>query len=282
MHRRAQFSAEDMLSTVIVWIIALVFFAPVLWLFLAAFKARKVLLTMPPSWLFHPTLGPLRYMVTKDGGAFWHYFANSVVISSVAVVLAIFVSYLAAYAISRFKVPATDFFMFLILSIRMVPGAAVVVPLFMMYRKLGWTDSYGGMIGFYAMFSIPFSLWILKGFLDGVSARYDEAALLDGASRSEIMFRLILPQVRPGLVAAAIFNTIFVWNEFLFDFILGGQSTATMPVALAQGLYTSQGTDWEYIAALSLVYTLPLIVAVYLGQKYLLIGMTFGTVRGEI
>lgn len=269
-------------GTIVVWGFGIVFFAPVLWLFLAAFKSRKDLLSIPPRWLFHPTLDAVRYMVTKDGGAFWHYFLNSIVISVSAVVIAVFVAYLAAYSFSRYKVAGTDFMMFLMLSIRMVPAAAVVVPLFMMYRGLGWSDTYAGMIAFYAMFSIPFSLWILKGFLDGVSKRYDEAAYLDGASRLHIMFRIVFPQVKSGLVAALIFNMIFVWNEFLFNFILGGQKTSTMPVALAQGLYTSQGTDWEYVAALSLVYTVPLIIAVFFVQKYLLIGMTFGTVRGEI
>lgn len=273
---------SNLVGTLVVWFFGIIFFLPVLWLFLAAFKSRKSLLSIPPHWLFHPTLNAVRYMLTKNGGEFWHYFMNSAIISLSAVTIAVFVAYLAAYSFSRYRIAGTDFMMFLMLSIRMVPAAAVVVPLFMMYRGLGWSDTYGGMIAFYAMFSIPFSLWILKGFLDGVSQRYDEAAYLDGASRLHIMFRIILPQVKSGIVAALIFNMIFVWNEFLFDFILGGQATSTMPVALAQGLYTSQGTDWEYVAALSLVYTAPLIVAVFFVQKYLLIGMTFGTVRGEI
>jgi hypothetical protein len=122
--------------------------------------------------------------------------------------------------------------MFMLLSIRMVPAVAVVIPVSLMYSALQWKDTYFGMIMIYAMFSIPFSVWILKGFVDGVSQRYDETALINGGSRWHVIFRVILPQVAPGLVAAFIFNLIFVWNEFLFSLILGGRDTTTIPVSL--------------------------------------------------
>ena len=170
----------------------------------------------------------------------------------------------------------------LLLSVRMVPAAAVVVPVSMMYSAFGWSRTVHGMLLFYAMFCIPFSLWILKGFLDGVSIRYDETALVNGGSRLHVIFRVVLPQVKPGLVAAAIFNLIFVWNEFLFNYILGGQGSTMIPVLLATGVAEGGSTDLSFIASLSLVYMLPPIVAIYLFQKYLLVGMTFGTVRGEV
>ncbi len=172
--------------------------------------------------------------------------------------------------------------MFLLLSTRMVPASAVVIPIFLLYNVLGWSKTVHGMILFYAMFSIPFSLWILKGFLDGVSMRYDETALINGGSRLHTMFRVVLPQVKPGLVAAFIFNILFVWNEFLFNYILGGQGSTMIPVLLATGVKQGGMTDWSFIAATSLIYMLPPIIAIYIFQKYLLVGMTFGTVRGEV
>ena len=172
--------------------------------------------------------------------------------------------------------------MFLLLSVRMVPASAVVVPIFLMYTAFGWANTLHGMILFYAMFCIPFSLWILKGFLDGVSLRYDETALVNGGSRLHVIFRVVLPQVKPGLVAAAIFNLIFVWNEFLFNYILGGKGTTMIPVLLATGVNQGGSVDWTFIASLSFIYMLPPIVAIFLFQKYLLVGMTFGTVRGEV
>lgn len=264
----------------LLWLIALVFFLPVLWVFLAAFKQTGDLITWPPKWFFSPTVDNIRKATEKEN--FWQYLRTSFVLSIGSVLVAIVVSFLAAYSFSRFKPAGSNFVMFLLLSVRMVPAAAVVVAISMMYNAFGWSRTFHGMILFYAMFSIPFSLWILKGFLDGVSLRYDETALVNGGSRLHIIFRVVLPQVKPGLVAAFIFNFIFVWNEFLFNYILGGKGSTMMPVLLATGVFQGGSIDWTFIASLSLIYMLPPIVVIYLFQKYLLVGMTFGTVRGEV
>ncbi len=157
-----------------------------------------------------------------------------------------------------------------------------MVPIFLMYTALGWKDTFWGVMLFYAMFSIPFSVWILKGFIDGISQRYDETGLVNGGSRLHVMFRVVLPQVRPGLIAAFIFNLIFVWNEFLFNFIIGGKRTTMIPVSLVTGSLAQGGVDWTFVATLAAVYLVPPVVAIYFFQKYLLVGMTFGTVRGEV
>ena len=204
------------------------------------------------------------------------------VLSVAAVLIAVAVSFLAAFSFSRFKPPGTNFLMFLLLSIRMLPGSAAILPVYLMYVGFGWKDTYAGMILFYAMFSIPFSVWILKGFIDGVSPRFDETGIVNGASWLRIITRTILPQVMPGVIAASIFNFIFVWNEFLFNYIIGGISTSNIPVALASGLYSNGGVDWTFISALTSVYIVPPILVVYFFQRYLLVGMTFGTVRGEV
>jgi multiple sugar transport system permease protein len=151
-----------------------------------------------------------------------------------------------------------------------------------MYVAFGWKDTWFGMILFYAMFSIPFSVWILKGFVDGVSPRFDETGLINGGSRLHVLFRVVLPQVTPGLIAAFIFNLVFVWNEFLFNYIIGGRQTTMVPVALSTWMYSAGGVDWTFVAALTTVYMIPPIAVIYFFQKYLLVGMTFGTVRGEV
>lgn len=265
---------------ILLWLVAIIFFLPVLWIVLSAFKVPADILAWPPKFFFTPTLDNFRDLFSRD--IFLTAFFNSVVISLVSIVIAIAVSYLASYAFSRLKPALTSFMMFMLLSIRMVPGAATVVPVFMMYTSLGWKSTYFGIIMFYAMFSIPFSVWIIKGFLDGVSEKFDETALVCGAGRMNTMFKVILPQVKAGLVAAFIFNIIFVWNEFLFGFILGGNNVQTMPVALATETYTEFGFDWPYVASMSVVNLVPLLILLYFFQKYLLVGMTFGTVRNEI
>ncbi len=263
------------------WLVSIVFFLPVVWIFLGAFKTKDELLTIPPKWIFKPTLANMTDLVSRHD--FLSSLTNSFLISVSAVILAIIVSFLAAYSFSRYEPRGTDLMMFLLLSIRMVPAAAVIVPVFLMYVAFGWKDSRFGMILFYAMFSIPFSVWILKGFVDSVSTRFDETALVNGGSRLHVIFRVVLPQVTPGLIAAFVFNLIFVWNEFLFNFLIGGKNTTMIPVVLATGMYSpGGGVDWTFVAALTSVYILPPIIAIYFFQRYLLVGMTFGTVRGEV
>lgn len=265
---------------VVLWVVSLVFFLPIFWIILAAFKTKDDLLAVPVKWAFKPTLANFVNLVHRHD--FFPSLWNSFLISASAVVVAIVVAFLAAYCFSRFKPRSTDFLMFLLLSIRMVPAAASVVPIFLMYTALGWKDTFWGVMLFYAMFSIPFSVWILKGFIDGISPRYDETGLVNGGSRLHVMFRVVLPQVRPGLIAAFIFNLIFVWNEFLFNFIIGGKKTTMIPVSLVTGSLSQGGVDWTFVAALASVYLVPPVIAIYFFQKYLLVGMTFGTVRGEV
>ncbi len=262
------------------WAISLLFFAPIAWIVLASFKTRSDILAVPPKLFFTPTLE--NYVDLFQRQSLFLQLGNSVLLSLGAVVIAVFVSFLAAFCFSRFRPKGTDFLMFLLLSIRMLPGPAVILPVFLMYVAFGWKDSHLWLMLFYAMFSIPFSVWILKGFLDGVSTRFDETGIVNGGSWFHIIFKVVLPQVRPGLIAAFIFNLIFVWNEFLFNFIIGGVTTQNIPYALAVGTYADGGVAWTFISAMTSVYIILPITFIYIFQKYLLVGMTFGTVRGEV
>lgn len=264
----------------LLWLVALLFFAPVFWIMLSSFKTASQILAVPPVLFFRPTLA--NYASLFAQGDFRHHLFNSVVLSIAGVVIAVAVSFLAAFSFSRFKPAATSFLMFLLLSIRMLPGSAAILPVYLMYVAFGWKDSYIAMALFYAMFSIPFSVWILKGFIDSVSPRFDETGLVNGASWWGIITRLVLPQAFPGVIAAVIFNLIFVWNEFLFNYIIGGINTNNVPVMLATGLSNGGGIDWTFISSLTTIYILPPILMIYLFQRFLLVGMTFGTVRGEV
>lgn len=273
-------AAKRRIYYTLLWLVAILFFLPVFWIVLAALKTPSDILAVPPKLFFAPTLSNITAMLAESNTI--PYFINSLVLSIVSVLIALVVSFLAAYAFSRYRFRATNFLMFLLLSTRMVPAAASVVPIFQMYNAFQWRNTVGVLM-LYTMFSIPFSLWILKGFIDGVSPRYDETGFVNGASRMHVMFRVVLPQVRPGLIAAFIFNLIFVWNEFLFNFVLGGQGTQMIPYALAVGLVNAGGSvDWAFVASMSTAYVLLPVIMIFLFQKYLLVGMTFGTVRGEV
>jgi multiple sugar transport system permease protein len=267
-------------ATLGAWGISLLFFLPVAWIISTAFKPKESIVVSPPVFFFKPTFNNITEALSF--GYSLDYFTHSIVYSFGSVTIAILVSYLAAYSFSRYKPAGTDFLMFLLLSTRFVPAAAFVVPYFQLFNLLKLKDSYIGLIAFYTMFSIPFSVWILKGFLDGISQRYDETGLVYGASRWHIMFKVILPQVKPGLVASFVFNILFVWNEFLFNFQLGGAKTFGIPVGLFTGSTKGGAIDWAYVASIGTLYVLPLVVVIYAFQKYLLVGLTFGTVRGEV
>ena len=173
--------------------------------------------------------------------------------------------------------------MFLLLSIRMVPAAAVVVPVFLMYTALGWKDTFWGVILFYAMFSIPFSVWILKGFIDGVSPRYDETGLVNGGSRLHVMFRVVLPQVRPGPDRRLHLQPHLRVERVPVQLHHRRQEHDHDPGEPGHRIAGAGrgGLDVRGLADAS-IYLLPPIVAIYFFQKYLLVGMTFGTVRGEV
>ena len=273
-------SLKRTLYYAVLWGVSLLFVAPVAWIVLASFKSRADVLAVPPKLFFTPTLANYTDLIGRQ--SLLLQVANSVFLSLAAVCIAVVVSFLAAFCFSRFRPRGTDFLMFLLLSIRMLPGPAVILPVYLMYAAFGWKDSHLWLVLFYAMFSIPFSVWILKGFLDGVSLRFDETGLVNGGSWFHIIFKVVMPQVKPGLIAAFIFNMIFVWNEFLFNFIIGGVSTQNIPYALSVGIYADGGINWTFIATMTTVYVTPPILFIYFFQKYLLVGMTFGTVRGEV
>ena len=265
----------------LLWCVSLIFFTPVAWIIMSSFKSREEILATPPTVIFTPTLNNYIELFTQNQN-FFKQLGNSIAMSLSAVVIAVLVSFLAAFCFSRFKPKGTNFLMFILLSIRMLPGPAVILPVFLMFANFGWKDQHIPLVLFYAMFSVPFSVWILKGFLDGVSVRFDETGLANGGSWLHVIFQVVLPQVKPGLIAAFIFNLIFVWNEFLFNFVIGGVQTQNIPYALAVGTYSDGGLNWTFIAALTSIYILPPVAFIFLFQKYLLAGMTFGTVRGEV
>ena len=177
----------------LLWIVSLLFFAPVGWIVLSSFKTRDEILAVPPKLIFWPTLDNFVELLHRQGLLLQIF--NSVFLSVAAVCIAVVVSFLAAFCFSRFKPKGTDFLMFLLLSIRMLPGPAVILPVYLMYAGFGWKDNHFWLVMCYAMFSIPFSVWILKGFLDGVSQRFDETGLVNGGSWLHVIFRVVMPQV---------------------------------------------------------------------------------------
>jgi multiple sugar transport system permease protein len=205
-------------------------------------------------------------------------FTNSIIIAFGSTFLAVFLGTLAAYGFSRFKVPLKDDLLFFILSTRMMPPIAVAIPIYLMYREIGLSDTKLGMILLYTAVNVSLAVWLLKGFIDEIPREYEEAAMIDGYSRLQAFWKVVLPQAATGIAATAIFCLIFAWNEYAFAVLLTSGTAQTMPPFIPF-IIGEGGQDWPAVAAATTLFVIPIFVFTILLRKQLLRGITFGAVR---
>jgi multiple sugar transport system permease protein len=268
-------------------IVSLLWFSPVLWIVLTAFKTHTDALAVPPVWFFTPTLENFVAVFSRsysvgaeaiDTG-FARFFFNSIFISGVSVLIAIVLGTSAAYGFSRFPLRGNDTYLFIILTTRMMPAIVVIIPIFLMFQVTGLAGSYLGIILLYTAFNLPFTVWMMKSFFDELSPDVEDAARMDGSSETRLFFKICLPQVLAGIAATAVFGLILTWNEFLFALLLTGVETRTIPVAMAQTIGGDIGVRWGLLAAIETLFLIPVIVVVFVLQNHLLRGVTFGTIK---
>lgn len=250
---------------------------PYLWIVLASFKARPDLLTQPPRWIFPPTLENYRQILVEKG--FSIYLTNSLTIGVASTVIAVTVGTLAAYAFSRFRVPAGNHVFFYVLAMRLGPPVAYALPMYLVFFKLGLINLQAGVILAHATFNMVLVIWMMKSFFDEVPREVEEAAYLDGCSHLRVFLSVSLPLSYPGLVTVAIFVLIFSWNELLFSMILSAGQMRTMTVMIPS-LVLHTGTLWGEVAAASVIQSIPVLIFTFLIQKRLIRGLTFGAVKG--
>ena len=273
--------------TVITSIVGFIYFSPVFWIILTAFKTRKDALAVPPKLFFTPTMDNFQsvfYRASITTGSsqatdMGLYFFNSIFIAFTSVGLAILIGTLAAYAFSRFPLRGNDTYLFIILTTRMMPPIVVIIPIFLMFRLSGLAGSYWGIIFLYTAFNIPFSVWLIKSFFDELNPEIEDAARMDGASEKRVFFGFCIPQILAGLSATFVFGLILTWNEFLFALLLTGVETRTVPVAMARTLGGEVGVDYGLLAAIVTLFLIPIFFVTFLLQNQLLRGVTFGTVK---
>lgn len=203
---------------------------------------------------------------------------NSVIIAFGATIASVLLGLFAAYAFSRFDVPGKDDLLFFILSGRMLPAVVVTIPIFLMYRQLGLHDTHAGMILIYTVFNLSLTVWLLKGFIDEIPREYEEAAMVDGYTRFQAFYKIVVPQSATGIAATTVFSLIFVWNEYAFALMLTSQNARTAPPAIATMLGRG-GIEWSAIAAGTLVFLIPVLIIIFALRKHLLRGVTFGAIR---
>jgi len=234
---------------------------------------------------FRPTLENFAGIFERAGA--WHGLLNSAIVAPISTVASVFLGAFAAYGFSRFRVAGSKDWQFFILSTRMLPALAVSVPISWMYAKLDHlagtailTDTTFGLILLYTCFNLSFSTWMMKAFMDEVPIAYEEAALLDGYSRVQVLFKIVLPQVMAGLLATAVFCLIAAWNEFAFALILTKKHANTMPVFLDAIAGDTSKVPIGRLAAGAVLFMTPIVLFGLLMRKHLLRGVTFGAVKG--
>jgi multiple sugar transport system permease protein len=293
----------------LVLLYALVSMVPLLWIGLTSIKSPPDSISYPPKLAFEPSLEGFcnlfttrsrqtpeylatlpppagtceriargNNMVVAGPSNFAPRFWNSIVVGFGSTFCAVVLGTLAAYGFSRFRVPLKDDLLFFILSTRMMPPIAVAIPIYLMYRELGLSDTRLGMILLYTAVNVSLAVWLLKGFIDEIPREYEDAAMIDGYTRLQAFFKVVLPQAITGIAATAIFCLIFAWNEYAFAVLLtsGQAQTAPpfIPIIIGEG-----GQDWPAVAAGTTLFLVPIVAFTVLLRKQLLRGITFGAVR---
>lgn len=258
---------------------ALVFFlGPFFWIVTTSLKGNEDFFSFPPVWVPHdPSLAHYVGLFTRSSGL--RYFVNSLAISTLSMIAALVVSLPTAYSIARFRFGGGILSVFL-LVLRMLPAIALVIPLYILYKLLGLTNTYLGLVIVYTVLYIPFAVWLLVGFLRDFPVEIEEAAMIDGCSRLRALIAVVVPIIAPGLAVVALFSFIATWNEFLFAVVLTGIETKTMMVLVTS--FTSGGTDMFYGEASASVVlgVLPAFAVAFLLQRYLVKGLALGGTKG--
>jgi len=245
---------------------------------LGLFACRLLPESLGPPQTWYEEIVRDRNMVIAGPSKFGERFMNSVIVGFGSTFLTIFLGTLAAYAFSRFRVPLKDDLLFFILSTRMMPPIAVAIPIFLMYRTVGLSDTHLGLILLYTAVNLSLAVWLLKGFIDEIPREYEEAAMIDGYTRFQAFRKVVLPQAMTGIAATAIFCLIFSWNEYAFALLLTSGTAQTAPPFIPT-IIGEGGQDWPAIAAGATLFLLPVLVFTVLLRRHLLRGITFGAVR---
>lgn len=268
--------------TVRIWagvIICLLFMLPLVWMLLTSFKYQRDIFTTPPTFFFTPTLDQYIEAITRGGLS--TKMLNTLIVASGAGILSLFVGSLAGYALSRLKIRGATTIGVLILASRGVPPIALAVPMFLVARNLGLTDTHIVLILAYCSFVIPYVMWLMRGFFLALPKELEESAMLDGCSRLGAFFRIIVPISIPGLLATFIFSIILGWEELLFALVLTNRYATTIPVAIA-GMVgdTEKGANWGALAAAGMITVIPVVIFALLVQKWLIRGLADGATKG--
>ena len=262
--------------TVLCVLYLIVMLFPVYWMAMMMFKPSDVMFVRPTEWGFSPTLAHFDYVLEQG---FLANLGTSLIVSIGSTLLVVVIGTPAAYAFARFPIWRRDDLFLFILATRMAPPVALAIPFYLIYAKLDLLDTHIGLILVYLTFNLSFYVWVLRSFCRDLPVELEEAALADGYSRAQVLYKIVLPLLRPGIVSTSVLCFIFAWNEFLYAFLLGGRAVKTLPVAIPT-LITGQGVLWGELAVVGIVSVIPVFIVVFYLQRHIIRGLTMGAVKG--
>lgn len=254
--------------------ITVIFAFPLFWIVLTAVKPRLLINAYPPKFTFSPTWDNFRLVF--ESPAYTDAIRNSLIIALASAVFSVTLATLTAYGLSRHGFRAKDNLLFWILSLRMLPAIAVLIPYSQMVRWFNLSDTHLAMVLVYSVFNVSFSVWLLKGFFDEIPKEMEEAAKMDGYGPWQVFAKVALPLVIPGIATALVFSIIQSMNEYLLAFVLTQREAVTAPVALTNVFITTFGVNYGGISAAASVLVAPVIVFAILVRRHLIRGMSFG------
>jgi multiple sugar transport system permease protein len=260
-------------------VVCALFLLPLAWMFITSIKYQRDIFTIPPTVVFDPTLS--QYVTAWLAQALGPKMINTVIVAVGAGILSLAAGSMAGYALARLGIRGAGTIGVLILASRGVPPIALAVPMFLVARTLGITDTHITLILAYCSFVIPYVMWLMRGFFLALPKELEESAMLDGCSRMGAFFRIIVPISAPGLIATFIFSIILAWEELLFALVLTNRKAVTAPVAIA-GMVgdTEHGANWGALAAAGMLMVIPVVILALVVQKWLIRGLADGATKG--
>lgn len=253
---------------------------PLYWMVITALKQRGAVFHYPPYFLPpRVTFENVREVIygTKQINSALFSMKDSLIVALSNMALCLVIGTFAAYSISRFRTGGKNL-SFWILSNRFLPPIALIIPLFVMYRFLGLLNNYLGLVLAYCSFNLPFTVWILMGFIEGLPVEVEESALIDGCTRVQVFFKIVIPLAAPGVVVAALLTFLFAWNEYIMALLITGKEITTLPVYIPT-LRGAHDVLYGHMCAASIVSFLPGVVLAFFLSKYIAGGLTFGALK---
>jgi len=268
---------RKILSIGILLLTMLVILLPIIWIILTSFKTRIEIFTpgviLPQNFSFN------NYFSAFHEFGFGHKLVNSIIICSFTTLLSLILGIPAAYGLSRYKFRGSNFLAIWIFSQRMLPSIAIAIPLFILFSSLNIIDTYIGMVLAYTIFSLPFAVWLLRGYFIDIPKEIDEVALIDGCSTYQALLKIFIPVAAPGIAVTSIFVFLLSWNEFFLALVLTRTNAVTVPVGMASFMQAYK-IAWGELAASITITFIPLLLWVQLLQKHIVRGLTMGAVKG--